>query len=208
MDVFPELLSDKECSYFKPTDYIALKDILNDVLAQDIKDYMNNPAANPAVVADMQKYLAPTIESLTLHFVLEERGITDLVRSLVPENLLQSQQDLDDVISKLKFLEDNESKLLTAIPARTKTAWNNFHSAMVDVNAAIISSGDEPTYSDWISRIEANSFVFYTPREQATDTGNKLFSLRKRHWSTVLRGAQYIQRCNAEGIAYHERRRF
>lgn len=208
MDIFPELLGEKEFLYFKSTDYDALKDILNDVLAQDIKNYMASPAANPAVVVNMQKYLASTIESLTLHFVLQEKGVTDLVRGLIPETLLQSRQDLNDIVDKLTFLENNEDKLLTAIPARTKASWSKFKESMMSVNAAILAAGDTPTYSDWIQRLESNSFVFYTPREQATDTGNKLFSLRKRHWHTALRGAQFIQRCDSENIPYHERRRF
>lgn len=208
MDVFPGLLGDKELSYFTPEDYNALKGVLNDVLAKDIKTYCGREGANPTVVEDIEKYLGPTLESLTLHFTLQDKEIPQLISSVLPQHLLTSGVDLDDLVEKLEFLEANESKLLTAIPARSKDDYSNFKNAISRVIDRIKKAGDSPSDPDILKRIEANSFIFYTPREKASDTGNRLFATRKRQWITTLRGAQYYKRCEAEGIPYNERRKF
>lgn len=208
MDIFPGLLGDKELTFFSPEDYNALKGVLNDVLAKDIKTYCSSAEANADVISDINKYLGSTLESLTLHFTLQEKGLPQLIQGILPEHLLSSGVDLNELVEKLEFLEANESKLLTAIPARNKDDYKNFISSLTRVSERMKKAGTKPTYDDMVKRIEANSFIFYTPREKASETGNRLFAMRKRQWMTTLRGAQYFQRCEAEHIPYHERRKF
>lgn len=208
MDVFPSLLGETEFSYFSPSDYLKLRGVLNDVLAKDIRDYMQNPAANPAVVEGIRKHLGPTIESLTMHFTMQENGTLDLVKSLVPETLPSSNVDLVKLIDQLKFLEDNADKLMTTIPGRKRADYDEFHGMITGVVARMQMDGVKPTYPDLVKRIEANSFVFYTPNEKSHNTGSQIISLRKRQWITVLRGAQFMLRCNEENISYPERRKF
>lgn len=208
MDVFPSLIGEKEFSYFSPADYMSLRGVLNDALAKDIRDYMSNPLANPAVVENINKHLGSVIDSLTMHFVLSENGTLDLVRGLVPETLPSSNADLDKLIEQLSFLEQNESKLMSTIPGRKRADYDRFLSSIEDVLIRMAQVKDEPTYPDILERIEANSFVFYTPNEKAHSTGSQAISLRKRQWMTVLRGAQFMKRCNEENIPYPERRKF
>lgn len=208
MDVIMGLIGEKECSYFTPTDYNKLRGVLNAELSRDIKEYLSNPGANPSVVEAINLYLGDALEILTFHFTLQEKGIPELLQTVMPQHLTTSGVDLDEVLEKLTFLEQNESKLLTAIPARTKEDWESFLSAMRGVESRIVAAGDKPTYANWGKRLQSNSFAFYTPREKPVDTGNRLFAIRKRQWVTTLRGAQYIKRCEQEGIPYHERRSF
>lgn len=208
MDVIPGLLGEKECSFFNPTDFDALRGVLNDALAKDIKEYLSNPMANPAVVNNLNLYLGETLESLTFHFVLQEMGIADLLQTVMPQHLATSGVDLDEVLEKLTFLEQNESKLLTTIPARTKVDWDRFLAAMTNVQFRMSQAGEKTTYPNWVQVLKANSFAFYVPREKPVETGNKVFATRKRQWITTLRGAQYIKRCEQENIPYHARRRF
>ena len=208
IDVIPGLLGELECQFFSPTDYEALRSVLNDALANDLREYLENPMSNPAVVSDIKLYLGETIESFTFHFVLREKGLHHLLQTVMPQHLTSSGVDLDDLLEKLTFLEANESKLLTVIPPRTKDDWNRFKLAMTGVASRIHQAGKTTTYKDWLSLLEANRFAFYVSREPAVDTGNKLFSTRKRQWLTTLRGAQYIKRCDQDKIPYHERRRF
>lgn len=208
MDVFPELIGELEFSFFSPSDYLALRGVLNDVLANDIRKYMKDPRANPAVVDSISKYIGSTIESLTMHFIMKENGTLDLVRSLVPETLPSSNIDLDDLIGKLTFLEQNESKLMSVIPGRKRADFDVFMGAIKAVLDRMSLSGTKPTYPDVLNRIKANSFVFYSPNEKSYATGSNIVSLKKRQWTTVLRGAQFMQRCNKENISYPERRKF
>ncbi|MCM1218622.1 MAG: hypothetical protein NC548_29385 [Lachnospiraceae bacterium] len=208
MDVFPSLIGELEFSFFSPADYAALRGVLNDVLANDMRAYIDNPLSNPAIVANINKHLGSTIEGLTMHFIMAENGTLELVKSLVPETLPSSNVDLDSLIEKLTFLEQNESKLMTVIPGRKRADYDAFISAINGVLDRMSLNDTTPTYPDILSRIEANSFVFYSPNEKAHNTGSQIISLRKRQWTTVLRGAQFMKRCNEENISYPERRRF
>lgn len=209
MDVFPGLIGEKEFSYFTPGDYLALRGVLNDVLAKDLSDYMSNPAANQAVVMEMQKNIGSAIESLTMHFTMSENGTFDLVRSLVPETLPTSNEvDVDELIAKLTFLEQNAPKLMTSIPGRKRIDYDTFLGMLHRVCHRMEEAGEDTTYPDIVGRVEANSFVFYSPNEKPHQTGSQIISLRKRQWQTTLRGAQYMKRCNEEGINYLERRKF
>lgn len=208
MDVFPSLIGETEFSYFSPADYLALRGILNDVLAKDIRDYMNNPAANPAVVENIKKHLGPVIESLTMHFTMQENGTLDLVKSLVPETLPSSNMDLDKLIEQLTFLEENADKLMTTIPGRKRAEYERFLGMLSGVVHRMGQDGVSTTYPGLLARIEANSFVFYTPNEKSHNTGSQVISLRKRQWITTLRGAQFMKRCNEENISYPDRRKF
>lgn len=208
MDVFPSLIGETEFSFYTPGDFLALRGVLNDVLAKDIQNYMNNPMARPEIVARIKENLGPTIESLTMHFTMAENGTFDLVRSLVPETLPSSGADLPKLIEQLTFLESNAPKLLTQIPGRKRADYDSFLSSLSGVLSRMKAENVTPTYPDLLERVEANSFVFYTPNEKSHNTGSSIISMRKRQWTTVLRGAQFMQRCNEENISYPERRKF
>lgn len=208
MDIFPSLLSETEFSYFVDEDYDALKDVLNDVLAKFIREYMNNPNANPELVAKINEKLGSTIECMTMHFVLEEKGIIDLVKGLVPENLPSMNIDLDNLITQLSFLESNSAKLMTSIPKRSRESWDKFLARMKSLETRMRSQGVTPFYGDFIDRIQANQFVFYVPNAKAYGTGSQIINVKRRQWIISLRGAEYMKYCNERNIPYMERRKF
>lgn len=208
MDVFPELIGEKELSYYTPSDYLALRGVLNDVLARDVVAYTKNPLANPGVVKAIEENLGSALESLTMHFTLMENGTFDLVKSLVPETLATASVDYDDLIERLTFLEENANKLLTVIPGRKRIDYDKFRASIAAVVERIRQAGDTPTYPDLLQRVDENSFVFYVPNEKDHSTFSGVINQRKRQWTTVLQGARYIKRCNEEKVSYPDRRRF
>lgn len=208
MDIFPELLGENEFKCFTEKHFEALKDVLNDVLAKCIKDYIESPDADAEVVQAIEKYLGPTIESMTMHIVMKENGVLDLVRGLVPENLPTMDIDLDELIDKLKFLEDNSPKLMTSIPKRTRDSWDMFFCSMKDLDNVMKAAGIPRTYNDFVERIKENQFVFYIPNAKATSTGSQAVNLKRRQWIISLRGAEFMKYCNAKNIPFYERRLF
>lgn len=208
MDVFPELLGELEFKFFSPETYEALKGVLDDTLSKDIKDYMENPEADPEVVDCMEQFLGPTLTSMTMHFVLQEKGIIDLIHGLVPETLPSTKVDLDDLIEKLSFLEQNSDKLMTSIPKRNRAAWETFLNSMHGVVSRMREAGVNTTYSNLIARLEANKGVFYVPNGTSHGTKCSAVSMRRRQWLLSLRGAEFMQYCNEHGVNYKDRRRF
>ncbi len=208
MDVLDKLIGEKEILCFKENDFLALKGVLNDALSQSIKKYMENPQANQEAVAKLKKYLGNTIECYTMHFVLRDKGILDLVSNLTPAALVDSNTDLDYLIEQLSFLESNSSKLMTNIPTRTKSDWDFFilQMKMVDTYPELAAIGK--TYPDWIQRIEANRMAFYIPNAKATSTRSGCVNSKHNQWTIALKGARYLKYCNENGIAQGARRVF
>lgn len=208
MNIIPGLLTDKEFRYFKPEDYLALGKLLNDVSAGYLKTYIDNPRADPYVVDCIQQFLGATIESLTFHFVLQEKGITDLVAHITPESLVGGNVDLDDAYEKLKFLEDNVDKLRMAIPVRSKDDWLEFRECMERLVERMAVESESPTYHNMLELLDDNKFIFYKPNEKQHSTKSGIIASKRRQWTMCLRGIEFLQHCSRNGVQVLNRRVF
>lgn len=208
MDIIPQILTEREFSEFSWEDYRALQNVLDDTLSKYIKDYISNPEADATIVEAITTYLGPTIESLTFHYDLQERGILDLVSKLSPENLLTTNLDLNDIYAKLSYLEQNVDKLRTMIPGRTKESFNDFLEAIKGVVRRMADKGLQPTYPDVIKRIENNKFIFYVPNDKGHRTGSNVINSRRRQWTMCLRGIEFTKYCEEHNYNYFQRRAF
>lgn len=208
MDVFPALLGENELRFFTDEDFVNLGRVLNDSLAQYIKDYIYNDSADPEVVKTIVEKLGPTIESLTFHYVIKDLGIVDLISKIIPETLLSSDINLTKIRSDLTFLESHMDQLRIHIQPRTKDDYKDFLGTISKVLARQRAAGVTPTYPNIRQRIETNSYVFYIPSAKPTSTGCSIVNSRYRSWIACLRGLEYNDYCNDNGIDYFKRRVF
>lgn len=207
MDVFPELLGEKEFKYFTDKDYEALDGVLDDTLAEMLQTYLDNDSSDAVVKEGITTHLGSSIRKLTMHLVIQRMGIPELVGSIFPDQFLSSGLDLDEVISQLTFLEQNYNDILTAIPSRSKDAYLHFIDSIVNVVTRIETKGDRPTYPDIIKRVQANSFLFYTPNERPHATRVGVIYSKRKQWTLALNGAKFTKRCIADGVSALDRRR-
>lgn len=208
MDIFPQLIGEKEFRYLTPDDYGAIDGILDEVTAGYLLTYINHPAAENTIKSDIVRYLKPSIDSLTFHTKLKDEGYVDLVKNLNPESLAISDVDLDNLITKLSFLEENASKIKSTIPARTSQAYKDFYAAMSGVSTRMKISGIELTYPDMLDRIAANKFLFYTTGEKDHPTGVGILNSKRRQWTIALKGAKWLKYCKSRNISVAERSKF
>lgn len=208
MDIFPKLLSDNEFRYFTEEDYCALGKVLDEITAGYLLSYINNPNADSKVKEDIQRYLGSTISSLTFHVKLKECGLVDLVRNLSPESLAVTDVDLDSLIERLSFLEQNVDKIRTIIPARTSQDCTNFFACMDGVLCRMHLGGISPTYTDLPDRLKANKFLFYNTGEKDHPTGVGVLNSKRRQWTIALNGARWLKYCKENGINAIARRKF
>lgn len=208
MIIFPEVLGEAELSVFEEKDFNSLSQVLDDTLAKYIKNYIENPEANQDVVKRIQDNIGDLVTSLTLHQVLQDKGIVSLVLSLSPENLLSSGADLRDIKEKLQFLEKYVDKVRTTIAPRSKSAYTDFVVTMRGVVNRMSSLGIPTTFNDVIKRIESNKFMFYIPNDKGHTTGVNIINSKRRQWTLCLRGLEYYEYCEEHGIDYVKRRLF
>lgn len=208
MTIIPGLLTDKEFAYFKPEDYAALGKLLNDVLASYLRAYVDNPKADSYVADCIQQFLGSLIESLTFHNILLEKGIIDLVAYITPEALIGENIDTKDAYEKLKFLEDNITKLRMSIPVRKREDWEDFRQCMIIVVSRMRDAGVSPSHPDLISLLDSNKFIFYKPNERPHSTKSGIISSKRRQWTMCLRGIEFLNHCNEKNIPVLSRRVF
>lgn len=209
MDIFPQLMSEKEFSLFTASTYMALKDVLDDLLADDLRAYMTNPDADPMIVESIQRFLGPTIESLTFHIVLKERGILEKLQYLLPQSILTiPAEDVEPHIKDLLFLEENSSKLMSTIPKRSKEAWDNFYAEMTKVVDIAESSGTQLSYPDLLANLQTNKFIFYQSNSKGHSTNSYMVNSRRREWTMCLKGLQFKTYCDDKNIPIINRRVF
>lgn len=205
MDIFPKLLGEMEFRNFTESDYAALANVLDDVTAKYITSYASNPNADQSIVADINKYLGEKLHALTFHLELKSSGILELVNGLSPESLAMSQVDLDDLISRLSFLEENQDSIRSTIPGRSSRDCAKFESAVCNVVTRITVSGETPTYPDIPKRMAANRFLFYSPGEKEHYTGVGVLNSKKRQWTLALNGARWLKYCSENNVPFEKR---
>ncbi len=208
MVIIPEILGEAEFRFFNDTDFECLKDVLDDSLAKYLKTYFENPEANPEIVARIKEKIGDAVESLTMHYVLQEKGIISLLASLSPETLMNSGTDLEEIRVKLKFLEDNIDKVRVTISARPKAAYDNFKTSISGVIHRMMLEGVETTFPEVLARLDSNRFLFYVPNDKGHTTGVSIVNTKRRQWVMCLRGIEYKQYCDNNGIDYITRRYF
>lgn len=208
MDIFPQMLGETEFRYFTESDYEALSGVLDDVTANYIVKYMQSPDADSSIVAAIQQNLGDRLHALTFHIELKNSGILDLVNGLSPESLAISTVDLNELINRLSFLEENQNSIRSSIPGRTSKDYAKFESAISMVVHRIVMAGDTPTYPDILKRVMANKFLFYVPGEKEHYTGVGVLNSKKRQWTLALNGARWLKYCSDNNIPFEKRSAF
>lgn len=208
MDIFPNLLGETEFKNFTESEYAALAEVLDDVTANYIVKYKTDPAADATIVSDINKYLGEKLHAMTFHLELKENGILDLVNSLSPESLAISQVDLDELIERLSYLEQNQDSIRSTLPGRSSQDCAVFESAVRRTIDRIKAAGGTPTYPDIPKRIAANRFLFYTPGEKEHYTGVGILNSRKRQWTLTLNGARWLKYCADHNVPFEKRGAF
>ena len=208
MDVFPDLIGENEFAFFDENTYKALSGVMDDLIASYLKDYCANSNARPEIVKSIRDNLGETIDKMTFHLVLHDRGIPDLVTHISPESILDMNVDRDTIYNDLKFLEDNIDNLIPNIAGRSKTDWETFRDELVRAMTRMSSAGVSPTYPDILGRVDANKFIFYVPNAKGHSTRTGVINSKRRQWTMCLRGIEYDRYCTEHNLSVSQRRVF
>lgn len=208
MDVLEGLLSEVEFRLFNAGDYLALRDVLDGNIAEQLQRYLDKEGQDPLVVDSIKSFLGPDIEAMTLPKKLRDEGYVELISRMSPQVLIQAYQDpeyIKDVHRKLRFLEANYNRVASTYPERTMEKYQAFLNHM----SIMLCRATEPlTYPDLIARIENNRYMFYAPRGAVQSTYLAPIMKRRRIWLQCLRGLDYKEYCDSRGISFEQRRLF
>lgn len=208
MDVISGILGETEFSYFTKDDFGTFTKVMDDTVANMVIKYMNDQAADKAVVGLIQENIGEVLRIRTLHKQLHAQGIPQLLTTISPETILTAEIDLDDVYKKLKTLDETSADILSYMPARSKDDFLSFKAMVQSVLVRIQQDGNKPTYPEIIKRIEANSFLFYRPNDRGHNTGVGIIGYSTQRWKQCLRGIEYDMYCHDHNISPIARRAF
>lgn len=216
MYVLPGILREEVVEYFDEDGFDAFRNVLDDILSSYVRQYMENPEANQSVVRLLQDKVGKTVKSLTLQKDCEERGILELVRGLTPASL-SAGIDLQDIIDKLSYLEDNFDYITTYIPVRTSSDYSAFYQAVKMAGRRYLqyceNAGEDTgllsiAIQKELNCMSANSFIFASAHEKTRSTNLSVLVSRKRMWVMSLRGAEFQIECAKRNIPQSIRRNF
>lgn len=207
--IIPGLLYDDDFKYFTEETYAALDGVLNDVVAGMLRKYLLNPEADPEVIEAMNKTITPTVKSYTLHLELEERNIFELLRTLQPETILQTDKAYRDmVLESLLYLNDNVKNVIATIPARTKAKYMAWKKALMNVNMAMQAQHVTWKVPNMLQILEANKSLFFEPREKDRYLPSNSVLNKRDKWLMALRAIQWDNYCNEHGVGLDARLNF
>lgn len=207
--IIPGLLYDDDFKYFDDTTYAALDGVMNDIIAKMIKAYIDNPNAEPEIVEAINAHVGKSVISYTLHLEFEKRKIFDLLKTIQPDTLVQTDAAYKEkVLNDLEFVYNNVDNIVTVIPARTRKQLTEWRSALSMVGMRMSAAGTNWKVPDMFYRLEANSDLFYSAREKDRNLPtNSIISLRDK-WMMALRAIQWDNYCNSKGVAFDKRTAF
>lgn len=207
--IIPGLLYDDDFKYFTEETYAALDGVLNDVVAGMLRKYLLNPEADPEVIEAMNKTITPTVKSYTLHLELEERNIFELLRTLQPETILQTDKAYRDmVLESLLYLNDNVKNVIATIPARTKVKYMAWKKALMNVNMDMQAQHVTWKVPNMLQILEANKSLFFEPREKDRYLPSNSVLNKRDKWLMALRAIQWDNYCNEHGVGLDARLNF
>ena len=208
MIIIPNMLGEAEFREFTEEDYSVLRKLLNAPLCKYLYEYCKDPECDKELAQRIEDQLGSTIYSYTLQYFLIPDGTVELVKNIVPQTIIRSDTDLDDLIAKLERLKDLEQYLVPQIPARSSQDFKKFMGILSRVEVALAIRGESTTFPDMCKRIKVNSYVFYAQHEKPQSTGIGLLLSKRDKWLISLQGAKYTKYCNEKGIGSENRGSF
>lgn len=208
MDVITGILGETEFKFFDADDFGDFYSVMNEMTAWLMREYMLNPSADKEVVAHIDKYLGDAIRSITLPRVLTDKGILKMLQNVNPGTILAYARNNPECYENLKFLEDNYHLLRPNSKVPTAKEFQNFKSMIGRVLSKEKAAGFKPTYPDIPKRIQANSFMFYSPHTVAKGGAVGMLHARHNMWHMFYRGLDFDHYCMENNITNAQRRMF
>lgn len=199
--IIPGLLYDDDFKYFDENTYKALQGVMNDVIAKMIKAYIDNPAADQELVSVIKDMIGDSVVSYTLHLEFENRKIFDLLKTLQPDTIQQTDAEYKAlVLEKLEYVYDNVDRIITVIPARSNAAFNNWKNELTKVAQRMAQVGAFWKVPDMFKRLQVNSELFYSAREKDRNLPTSMILSKKDRWLLALRAVQWDNYCNTHSV--------
>lgn len=200
--IIPGLLYDDDFKYFDENTYKALQGVLNDVIAKMIKTYIDNPAADKELVSVIKDMIGDSVISYTLHLEFENRKIFDLLKTLQPDTIQQTDAEYKaSILEQLEYVYNNVERIITVIPARTNKAFTTWKAELSKVEARMRQNGAFWKVPDMFKRLQVNSELFYSAREKDRNLPTSVILSRKDRWLLALRAVQWDNYCNSHSVS-------
>ena len=214
LPIIPGLLFEDDFKFFTEDTYSSLRRVTNDVVGSFIYEYLKHEDKSTEVASNITKYIGDWISSFTLHLDLQDRGILDIIKSIQPAAILQSDPEYRErVFTALSYLESISTKIRTVVPPRSKVDFEAFVSSLSVVENEMSKMGTtwEVVRVEGVNfnkRLTANKSIFYTPHETERRLASAIVDSRRNDWQQALNAIKYDKYCNEHGIPIEQRTLF
>ena len=203
MDVINEILSEEETMSMPEETLIAFSRVCNTDMKFQLASYLDNVDGLEEVKNKISKCIGDDVHRSTFHFKVKDEDIQALLRKAnlksLPVLAYNKEIDLDTLISKLEWLEDNEGSIRSELPTREKDDYKVAYEMICNFQRNPIYHHDHNIAE--LMRVFKDR-LFCPPREKSTQTGIRSLSINKNFWKMQLKAAKYLKYCIDNNISY------
>lgn len=202
MDIIQDMLSESEVLDMPMETLSAFVRLFNVNMNQKVEEYMSMPDANPDVVEKLSMCVGDFVTESTFHLKVKDRDTKSLLMKNnmrdLPMLVYANDVDIDEFISELKWLSQNEDRLHATLPTRTGDMYKEALKAVT-----IFQKDKSFAHPHDLVHIMTmyRSTLFCPPHAKPQSTGMRSLSLNKNRWKMQLRAAEYLKYCMENGIS-------
>lgn len=202
MDIIQDILSESEVLDMPMETLSAFVRLFNVNMNQKVEEYTSMPDANPDVVEKLSMCVGDFVTESTFHLKVKDRDTKSLLMKNnmrdLPMLVYANDVDIDEFISELKWLSQNEDRLHATLPTRTGDMYKEALKAVT-----VFQKDKSFVHPHDLVRIMTmyRSTLFCPPHAKPQSTGMRSLSLNKNRWKMQLRAAEYLKYCMENGIS-------
>lgn len=202
MDIIQDILSESEVLDMPMETLSAFVRLFNVNMNQKVEEYMSMPDANPDVVEKLSMCVGDFVTESTFHLKVKDRDTKSLLMKNnmrdLPMLVYANDVDIDEFISELKWLSQNEDRLHATLPTRTGDMYKEALKAVT-----VFQKDKSFVHPHDLVHIMTmyHSTLFCPPHAKPQSTGMRSLSLNKNRWKMQLRAAEYLKYCMENGIS-------
>lgn len=235
--LLPKLLGEAELLVIERKHIMTMKGILNDSVASDILDFLEQVellgidkatdqiSLRISSVADIVKeVLYDRCKGLTFYKEVEKKEMFKMLWSLNMKTAIDiiNETDTNELESNLKWLLANEENWVSSINTRSKEAYLEFEAACYDIQQKADTYKNVIEYNNPNLKVEPvvnirkrlsnpenrNYFYSYNEKKRNTGLGSLTKGSKREDLIEILHGIEYKRECENCKIPDYMRRGF
>lgn len=202
MEVIEDILSENEVLDMSVETLAAFAKLFNTNMNKYVEDYINHPDANKDVVRKLVACIGDSVAMNTFHLQVKDKGVMSTLMQNnmrdLPILVYSNDIDIDEFITQLEWLTENEDRIRATLPARTSDMYKDALTRISKYQSLKDCHHDH----DLVRLLKVYKQTLFCPsHEKPVNTGMRSLAMNKFRWKMQLKAALYLRHCLRNDIS-------